>query len=51
MKVIKWIVIYYSDESDCGYVEECSDFERVYDKIIADEGYNRIKTIVPVYGW
>lgn len=50
MKVIKWIVV-YCDEDGCCYTEECADFEKVYDNIIADEGYNRIKTIIPIYGW
>ena len=51
MKVIKWVIVYYSDDSEYSYTEECLDFEKVCDNIIADEGYNRIKTIIPIYGW
>lgn len=49
MKVIKWIVV-YCDEDWCCYTEKCADFEKVYDNIIVDEGYNHIKTIIPIYG-
>ena len=51
MKVIKWIVSYYDDESEYSYTEECTDFEGVYDRIIVDENYNRIRAIIPIYGW
>lgn len=50
MKVIKWIVV-YCDDSGSSYTEEYLDFERVYDNILADERYNRIKAIIPIYGW
>ena len=50
MKVIKWVITYYNDESEYSYTEECADFEKVYDNIIADEGYNRIRIIIPIYG-